>query len=188
MRQSREAKAESHEAILAEAARLFRERGIAQTSVAEIMQAAALTHGGFYRHFASKDELAAAALAAIFAGIVGELETVSERESPRAAVEEYVATYLSDDHVRRPGLGCPIPALGTEAGRLGGTIAGAAAAGIAKVIDALASRLPGPKQTARARAAQLLATLVGAIVIARATEGEAIGREVLTACRERLGL
>ena len=188
MRRSRDAKAETHQEIVAHAARLFRERGIEQTSVADVMQAAKLTHGGFYRHFQSKDDLVAAAMERATGDIIAKLEAPATSREAADLVDEYVRLYLSDDHVRHPGLGCPIPALGVEVGRIGGPVMSVTAGALSRLIGAIAGRLPGPKQTSRERALHTFATLVGAVVIARAAGNDPIGTEVLAACRRRLGL
>ncbi len=186
MRQSREAKAQSHAAIVSQAARLFRERGIDQTSVADVMQAANLTHGGFYRHFQSKDELLAAALEAAFNDMMYVFEKKTPSETPRAAVNRYASRYLSDGHLNSPGIGCPVAALGVEVGRSGGLAVATSAQGIERMVDAVSQRLSGSKHAARKRAMHMLATMVGAIVMARATGGTAVGKEVLAVCREQL--
>lgn len=184
MRQSREAKAESHRTIVAKASKMFRERGIEHTSVADVMKAARMTHGGFYKHFASKEDMLAAAITMAFDEIIAKISAGGE--GTKSAIDAFIAMYLSSDHVEHPGLGCPLPALGTEASRLGGVAGDASADGIARVIDALAAQMPGPKETARARAQHLLATLAGAVVIARAAGKTEVGREVLEACRSQL--
>ena len=186
MRRTREAKAETHQAIVAEAARLFREHGIEQTSVAEVMQAAKLTHGGFYRHFGSKDDLAAAAVKSAFDGIIDELEHQTREDGSRTALEQYAARYLSEAHVGSPAIGCPMAALAIEAGRIGGAISQAFADGTRRMIAEIAERLPGRKDTTQARAAHMLATLVGAVVIARATGESEVRDQVLAACRKHL--
>lgn len=188
MRQSREAKAQSHQTIVSAAARLFRKQGVDGTSVADVMQAAKMTHGGFYRHFQSKDELLAAAVNEALAEVVCEIETRSQSDGPQAAVRRYASVSLGEDHVRHAELGCPIVALGSEAGRMCGAVSAAFAMGIERLVGTLSARLPGPKKTARARAARMLASLVGAVVIARATGDADIGREVREACREGLGV
>ena len=184
MRRTKEDKAESHRAIVEQAARLFRERGIEQTSVADVMQAAKMTHGGFYRHFQSKDELVAAAMESAVAEVVAELGGEPPKGTPDAVIDRYVSTYLSEGHVKNSQIGCPIAAMAVDAGRIGGTVAATTAHGIKRVIDAIASQLPGSKQSARDRAALIFATLVGSIVIARASAHSEIGKEVLAVCRK----
>jgi TetR/AcrR family transcriptional regulator, transcriptional repressor for nem operon len=184
MRQSREAKAESNRAIVAEASRLFRERGVEGASVADVMQAAQMTHGGFYKHFGSKDDLLAASLTAAFDGFVEGI--ASHTGSGAEAIDAFVAMYLSKDHLENPGLGCPIATLGIEMSRLNGAAAQAMADGIARVTDALAARMPGPKSTAYERAQFLLSALAGALLVARAAGSTKAGMAVIETCRARL--
>lgn len=184
MRRSKEDKAETHRVIVEQAARLFRERGIEQTSVADVMQAAKLTHGGFYRHFQSKDDLVAVAIETAMAEVLEELRQAPPNDAPRAVVDRYTSKYLSEGHVNNPQIGCPIAALAVEAGRMGGRVAVATAENIKRVIGSIAAHVPGSKQAARERSAVMFATLVGAVVIARAAENSEIGKEVLSACRK----
>ena len=116
MRLSREAKAQHHEAITSAASKMLRERGIERTSVIDLMQAVGLTHGGFYRHFKSKDELVAVGIE----GLRRSRSTIRERTAeagPQAALVAYVLEYLSDLHRDDPALGCLISACGAEASR-----------------------------------------------------------------------
>lgn len=183
MRQSREAKARSHEAIIAEAGRLFRERGLERTSVADVMEAADMTHGGFYRHFDSKDALAAAALRAAFDTIAGMIAAAAVARGAPAAVAEYFDLYLSADHVRNPGLGCPIPTLGPDVARGGEALRAAFDAGLSAVIERLAEGLEGSPQQREAEALRRLAQAAGAVVIARAA-GEPMASRLIAACAE----
>ncbi|MEJ0098202.1 MAG: TetR family transcriptional regulator [Bauldia sp.] len=114
-RASREQAAEHHGEIVTAASRLFRERGIKATSVPDIMGAAGLTHGGFYKHFPSKEALAAAACADGFAWLKGLLETIEARhpKSPPAARADLIAGYLAPAHRDDPGDGCPAIAWAT---------------------------------------------------------------------------
>ena len=115
-RMSAAEKQKSHERILDAAARLFRERGIEATSVADVMKAAGLTHGGFYKHFPSKQALVAEAFRRAAEGLLSGAEAEAApgrpaRAEPRA---RYVARYLSGEHVSDAGHGCPIAALGAD--------------------------------------------------------------------------
>ena len=110
MRRSREDKAETHRRIVDAAARLFRARGIAEVSVADVMEAVGMTVGGFYRHFDSKEDLVAAAIER------ASLETVARgaKQAPTARV----AAYLSMDHRDHPEGGCPIAAYNSNCAAL----------------------------------------------------------------------
>src|SRR5262249_41242681 len=113
MRMSQEEKEKSHGRIVASASRLLRERGLAGASVGDVMKAAGMTHGGFYKHFDSKQALVEAAMGAAFA----EFTDALERGDPQQAVAAYRARYLSDGHKNHPGLACPVAAVGQEIGR-----------------------------------------------------------------------
>lgn len=180
-RMSREEKARTHARIITVAARLFREQGIAATGVADVMKAAGLTHGGFFRHFGSKDELAAAAIDAAVDAYITALEEDIARRGPRKAVAHYVAQYLSVEHVAARGQGCVFAALGEEAPRGPELCRQALSRGASGLIACLAQGIVGDKVTARATA--LVATLVGTLVLARMATSEAAAGEFLAAGR-----
>ena len=191
MRVSREEKARSHARIVAAAARLVRERGIENAGVADVMREAGLTHGGFYRHFDDKDALVAAALELAFDEILARLGAPPADDAPAngaaandaaQAGADFRAFYLSEGHLERPGLGCPVAALGGEVARGPAALRTAFGAGVRRMIAALARGTPGTTPDARARASRELAMLVGALMIARASD-PVTAREVLAACR-----
>ncbi len=184
MRMSREAMARHRKEIVAAAARLLRERGVEGTSVTDLMQAVGLTHGGFYRHFGSKESLVAEGSDAAFAGMLDGIEASFEKLGPRDGLKRYVSRYLSSQHVKEAGSGCPIVALGSEAARANPDLQRIFAERIGKQIDALSNGLEGRPAERKARATRLLATLVGAVVIARAVGDDRLGADVLKACRE----
>jgi TetR/AcrR family transcriptional repressor of nem operon len=184
MRMSREAMARHHEEIVAAAARLLRERGVEGTSVADLMQGAGLTHGGFYRHFGSKEELVAEASEAAFAAMLDSIKARLEKQGPAEGLKSYVSRYLSTQHVKGPGSGCPVAAFGSEAARAGADVQRIFAERIGTQIDTLATGLEGGAAERKAKAMRLLAMLVGAVVIARAAGDGRIGVDVLKACRE----
>src|SRR5262245_55975207 len=110
MRKSRAEAAETRRRIVRAAARRFREQGIAATGLADLMEAAGLTHGGFYKHFSSKDQLVAEATAEA-------LGTLLEEMAALPTVGAAVAAYLSPRHRDNPASGCPLAALGGELAR-----------------------------------------------------------------------
>jgi TetR/AcrR family transcriptional repressor of nem operon len=186
MRMSKEAMARHHEEIVTAASRLLRERGIQGTSVGDLMQAAGLTHGGFYRHFDSKEALVAEAAQSIYDGLVQGLASKAEKMSEAEAVADYVGKYLSRHHVSHPGAGCVMAALGVEAAREGADVQRVFANGTQRTIDKLSAGLSGTPAERRAKAIRTLAAMVGAVVIARAVGDGALSEEVLTANREAL--
>jgi TetR/AcrR family transcriptional repressor of nem operon len=160
---SREEKARTHARIVEVAAGMVRENGIAATGVAEVMKAAGLTHGGFYRHFASKDDLVAAAISHAVTTSLAELEEAEGHVAKSAALLNYVDRYLSDLHVGNPRDGCPLAALGPEAPRSSPRISNALDEGGVEAVRVLTAAMNGRRETASA----LMATLLGTVVMAR---------------------
>ncbi len=172
----------SHERIVSGAARLFRERGLRATSVADAMNAAGLTHGGFYRHFKSKDDLVVESLRVAFDSFTEPLECRQKLEPADQVAADFKTQYLSDEHVAQPGLGCPMPALGGELARESAQIKAEFSAGLKRVLDALARSQAGAEVERQDAAAREIAMLVGAVVLARACDGPTAER-LLKACR-----
>jgi len=180
MRVSREAMARHHDEIVAAASKMLRRRGIDGVSVVDLMQAVGLTHGGFYRHFESKDALVAEATTTTFKSMIEMLEARTARMGAKAALAEYVADYLSNRHVESPEIGCPIAAFGADAAREDGPVRGVFASGVSQLLTWIAGGLSGPQAQRRARAAKLLSLMVGAIVTARATGDARLSRGILS--------
>ncbi len=176
MRMSQADKDRTHARILGHAAGLLRERGLKGTSVADVMSEAGLTHGGFYKHFDSKDALIESALDAAFTDIVA----MVERTDTLAA---YQARYLSPVHVENPGRGCPVAALGQEVARESDALKATFGRGVQRIVAAVALRLRGSPTARRKAAIRQMCTLVGAVVVARASDPQTVA-EVLAACRE----
>src|SRR5712671_1113823 len=107
MRKSRQEAAKTRERIISSAAAEFREHGIAATGLADFMKAAGLTHGGFYRHFESKDQLVAEACSAAIATMTERVASSASRKRGRKGLEAVVAHYLSTEHRDNPRDGCP---------------------------------------------------------------------------------
>ncbi len=115
-RVTREQKAATRARILEMVGRALRERGIAATGLNDIMSAAGMTHGGFYRHFKSQDDLVAYGLSGAISGFTGTLEEAIEQFGGRKAVAAFVEEYLSEKHTRAIARGCPFAALAGETG------------------------------------------------------------------------
>jgi TetR/AcrR family transcriptional repressor of nem operon len=186
MRVSQAEKEKSRSRIIESAARLLRERGVDGASVADVMSDAGLTHGGFYRHFDTKDSLIRAALDSAFDQIVARLNTTdrpSGSETLSGDLATFEALYLSDAHVAAPGRGCPVAALAGDVGRTGDTVRETFAQGVRRIVSGMANQLSGSRAQRRARAYRQLAMMAGAVVIARASDAETAA-EVLAACRQ----
>ena len=187
MRHSKKEKAASHDRIVAIAAARIRESGIEQPGVAEVMRAAGLTHGGFYKHFGSRDELIAEAVERALTDSESRVrEATGGAEDPLAA---FADSYLSTTHRDDPATGCGVAALGTDIPRVGGPAQDAYRAQVERYLDALQSLLDDDDNDARRRATVTLSAMVGAVMIARAlgptTRSDEILRDVREAVRER---
>jgi TetR/AcrR family transcriptional repressor of nem operon len=196
MRVSREKAAEHRDRIIDAAGALFRAKGFGGIGVADIMKAADLTHGGFYGHFASKDDLVGEASRRIMARAAANWTKLVEAapDNPYAALLEH---YLSPRHRDDPGRGCAFAALGNDAARSGKIVRKAFAEGLAPLIDILAQSIPGKsiagkstpsksKAARRRKAVAAMATLVGALTLARAVEGTPLSDEMLEAAHREL--
>jgi TetR/AcrR family transcriptional regulator, transcriptional repressor for nem operon len=186
MRVSREKAAEHRERIIDAAGALFRAKGFGGIGVADIMKAADLTHGGFYGHFTSKDDLVAQASRRTMARAATNWTKLVQAapDNPYAAL---LAHYLSPRHRDDPGKGCAFAALGNDAARSGKIVRKAFADGLAPLIDILAQAIPGKSKAARRRkAVAAMATLVGALTMARAVEGTPLSDEMLEAAHREL--
>src|ERR1700733_4205946 len=160
--------------VVETASRLFREKGFEGVAVADLMHAAGLTHGGFYNHFDSKDELAAQACARIFDGSVAAIERIAaieDRSERTAALDAYKRRYLSERSRDAPAARCPMVAFGTDVSRQHGPVRHAYADGLRRYLDAftraLGGRKPPHRKAAREQAIATLATLAGALSLAR---------------------
>jgi TetR/AcrR family transcriptional repressor of nem operon len=166
MRKSKDEKAASHERIVGVAARQIRERGTDQAGVAEIMHAAGLTHGGFYKHFDSRDELIdeAVALALSENELQAEQLLASADGDPMAAFADW---YVTTAHRDTPGTGCGVAALGPDVSRIGGAAQEAYRDQVDHYLAHLQTLIGGPDPDSRRDALITLSTMVGALVIAR---------------------
>jgi TetR/AcrR family transcriptional repressor of nem operon len=186
MRVSREQAAANRERIIEAAGELFRRSGFTGVGVADIMKAADLTHGGFYGHFASKDDLIAQASRRSMrrsAEVWRKMVADPDRDPLAALLTHYVSSRHRDD----PAHGCAFAALGSDAARCGKPVRTAFAEGLAPLIDILTEAVAGRTKAARRRKAlATMSELVGAIVLARAVDDAALSDEILDAARREL--
>jgi TetR/AcrR family transcriptional repressor of nem operon len=182
MRVSQEEKNKTHRRIVEAAARLIRERGIDATSVSEVMSAAGLTHGGFYRHFKDKDALMAAALDEAFRERTASLIARFGDQSPQAAVAEYHGDYLQDGHLSALAIGCPVPTMAGDVARSPEQLKAAYGAQIREIVRILEQGIAGSSEERHRGALREIALLAGAIMIARASDPE-MARDMLQSCR-----
>lgn len=185
MRSSRDETEKHRQEIIDAAARLFREHGVDGVSVPALMESIGMTHGGFYKHFASKDELVPVAYQRAFDGIVESLSDMTGDDNDVAAWNAMASNYLSTAHRDNIGAGCPATAFAGDAARLGAGNPARAAyeTGVDRMLDIIRSVKGGPD--ARQESLAALSTLIGALLLSRATEGE-LSEEVLAAARVHL--
>jgi TetR/AcrR family transcriptional regulator, transcriptional repressor for nem operon len=156
---------ENRQRVVETAARLFRERGVAQVSVADVMAGAGLTHGGFYKQFPSKDALAVEALAQALAEIGERLAKIGEPgdEDSRTAFLDH---YLSPDHRDSPADGCPVAGFAHDLPDADPDLVATYAAGVAYYADQLGGTVA-------------VSTAIGALILARATAGTDLSDRIL---------
>ena len=169
MRYDAQHKQETRRKVVKAAARAIRAEGPFKVGVAGVMARAGLTHGGFYAHFASKDELVAAGIGQMFDDGRGRLERETENRAPAAALVAYIDFYLSAEHRDARSTGCPLPFLAADAPRLPGPARERFAQGVADLSARLATHLEAiGRSDPVAEARSLLAEMVGALSLARA--------------------
>lgn len=179
MKVNREKMAEHREQIITAAARRFRENGFDSVSVADIMKEVGLTHGGFYGHFASKDELVALASLRAMTEAIARWQKVVD-EAPGDRLDTLVHSYLSLRHHNHPETGCLLAALGTELSRQPAAVKEAVTSGQRKMLDFLGGIAPGKTKAQRRRQAVIaLAAMVGGMTLARGTSDPQLRQEIL---------
>ena len=157
---------ENRQRVVEVAARLFRERGVAQVSVADVMAGAGLTHGGFYKQFTSKDALAVEALAQGLAEIGERLATIG-KPGDEGGWASFLDFYLSSYHRDSPATAARSPGFARDMPGADADLAATYAAGVASLADKLGGTVA-------------LSTAVGALILARATAGTELSDRILT--------
>lgn len=188
MKVSRQQADENRVRVLDAAARLFRERGVDDVTVADVMADAGLTHGGFYANFASKSDLVAQATERALSEHADQWRAVVETadDNPFHALVRF---YVSPQHRDTPGAGCALSALATDVARGDNDLQTVFAQGLEPYVELLASVAPGrTKARRRQHALAAISTMIGALVLARATNHTAISDEILQATTQQLTL
>ncbi|MDH0748204.1 TetR/AcrR family transcriptional regulator [Pseudomonas sp. GD03842] len=181
MRYAEDHKAQTHQRILHEAAARFRRDGIGATGLQPLMKALGLTHGGFYAHFKSKDDLVEKALRCAAD------QSAAVEKAPLPA-ETFIEKYLSAGHCAAPENGCPLPTMSSELGQRGqpSEITDEV---IHRMLAKLEAGLPAGRQTSeqqdRDMCVMIMSSLVGAISLARSTKDPALAERILeTTCAQ----
>ncbi len=189
MRYDSEHKERTRARVLKEAAKAIRAEGPHRVGVAGMMAKAGLTHGGFYAHFASKDDLVVAAMSQMFEEASAKFDRLTAGKPPAAALRAYIDFYLSRQHRDARDTGCPLPSLSADLPRLGVAARQQFAAGVAGLtarVEGLLSTLgrPNPEMLA----SSLLAEMVGALSLARGVGDPKQSDAILKASRVTLKL
>jgi TetR/AcrR family transcriptional repressor of nem operon len=193
MRYSDTHKDETRKKLLKAAAIALREKGPDQLGVADVMSAAGLTHGGFYAHFKSKDDLLSAALGEAFAQGRRRALRIVDGLPPKHALAHYIDFYVSVAHRDHPESGCPITALNSDNRRQSKKFRAAFETGVKSLADGLAGWISAAgNANGEKLAPSILAAMAGAVVLSRAIADGDLSGDLLATARDgiktRLGL
>jgi TetR/AcrR family transcriptional repressor of nem operon len=178
-------KAETRERIIGKAATAFREKGNFGQGIAGLMSNLGLTIGGFYKHFASKDELYVEALTRAFEEKTREAVAVAESAPDGLKLQAFIKWYLSPEHLNNIGNGCVLAALAPEICRLQPVVQGKINLSMRKYMECLLPYMPGKDQAEQRRNFFILIPgMAGALMTARAVADYEIKTEIIRATRE----
>jgi len=180
MRYSQDHKAQTHQRIIKEASVRFRRDGIGATGLQPLMKSLNLTHGGFYAHFRSKDELVEKALQEAAAQLDEHCKKLFSQQRP---LEAFIDSYLSQWHQTSPHEGCPLPTMSSELG-----LRGQNSRTTDEVLNARLKQVEAALESpnAREQGLVLMSTLVGALVLARSVESAELATRILDVVRGSL--
>jgi TetR/AcrR family transcriptional regulator, transcriptional repressor for nem operon len=187
MRYRPEHKVETHQKIVKDASRRVRAEGVTGAAVSAVMRDAGLTHGGFYKHFGSKDELLMESLSEAFQETAESLAHTGEQSRPETAWKAIVKTYLSLEYCDDVEHGCPLTALAPELARAGKAMKPQIFEELKKYKSRMVPFMPGQRTADKERAFfSIFSTMVGAIEIARMLPEPAMQEKVLASARDFL--
>ena len=179
-------KQETRRRILSAASALFRKQGVQATGLPDVMKAAGLTVGGFYRHFDSKKALFREAVSSSLQRTLAFLRHSPEQQPSREWLRNAAARYLSPEHLANVDHGCPLPALTPEIARADPEVRRVYEEALLEIVEVLASRMPDAEAgdlDARERAWSFMAMNVGGLMLARGVDDAETAREILRSCR-----
>src|SRR3954447_13871309 len=179
MRVSRDQAEKNRQTVINVASRLFREHGFDGIGLKDLMKAAGLTQGAFYKQFASKDDLAAQASKRALESISGQWSAADEG-NPKDPLGAVVGRYLSMGHSEQRGAGCPLVALGADAARQGADVKASFETGIRKYLETLEGLVGGATgEDSTDRAMATFSTMVGALMLSRAVNDKRLAKRLL---------
>jgi TetR/AcrR family transcriptional repressor of nem operon len=187
MRYTKDHKLRTRRRIVEQSARGLRTHGAQGVGLADLMRMAGLTHGGFYCHFESRDELVAEA---VIYGMDQTVKSWLDRFSqipPERRCEAIIDDYLTAKHRDNPGKGCVLPALAADIARGGLDVRRAFATGLEQMIDVIAIASPSRAGSSqRETAIAILAMLMGIVSLARACADRELSDEILASGRDAM--
>ncbi|WP_296183232.1 TetR/AcrR family transcriptional regulator [Pseudomonas sp. UBA1879] len=181
MRYAEDHKAQTHQRILHEAASRFRRDGIGATGLQPLMKALGLTHGGFYAHFKSKDDLVEKALRCA-------VDQLNESRAAKLAGDNsaaaFIDMYLAPEHRTQPEQGCPLTTMSSELGQRGqpSEITDEL---INRMLSTLQAGMPSDQENTD-KSVMIMAGLVGAMVLARSAKDPQLAERILQTTRDQL--
>lgn len=189
MKKSKAETAETRHRIVESAAQEVRRNGINATGLADVMAAAGLTHGGFYRHFQSKDQLVAEACAVAMESIVAKAKAAACQGDGKAGLEAIIESYLATNHRDDRSGGCPLAGLGSELARADDETRAAISAGFLRFVELLTKHARHRKrEQAKSDALFTLSAMVGAVTLSRITTDPDLSKAILSGTKRHLGL
>ncbi len=187
MRYDPEHKERTHRRIVKSASRQLRKRGLNGPAVATLMKATGLTHGGFYKHFSSRDDLVVEAVEESLRELTQTLTDAAKHSGSEDGWKAMVTTYLSLERCDRADIGCPIAALAADIARTAPAMKQSISRAILKFRSELIPFMPGRSAEEKgANFLMLMTSMVGTIALARTMPEQAVRQRILDTMRERL--
>lgn len=187
MRRSRQDTAATRKRIVKAAASEFRGNGIDRTGLADLMGAAGLTHGGFYKHFASKEQVVAEACAEAADSLTHTLSTIAEQATDQVTLKTVVDGYLSRARRDSPADSCPLAMMGSELARQGAETRDAASRSFLKLTRLLAKLMPDAAVEVQQRNAMVaMCAMIGALTVARIVPDESLSDAILSEMKQAI--
>ena len=187
MKKSKRETEETRQSIVEMAADEFRQHGIVMSSIADLMAAVGLTHGGFYRHFESKEQLVAEATATALDTLLDTLASAAAGKKGRNGLKAASAVYLCAEHRNNPRDGCPLAALGSELAKSDKRVRDVATTGFSRMVEILAAHFDQAKPAeARKRAMATAAAMIGAVTMSRVLTDQKLSDSLLRAVEESI--
>jgi len=187
MRYDSEHKARTHARIVKSASRQLKKKGLNGPAVTSLMKASGLTHGGFYKHFPSRDDLVVEAVEQSLQELTDTLIDAAKQSGSNQGWRAMIKTYLSLERCDRPDIGCPIAALAPDIARTPGAMKQRMSAAILKFRAALIPFMPGRTQEEKSsNFLRIITSMVGAIAIARTMPEQAVRQRILDSVRDTL--